>query len=281
MSEPTPATAPAPVPEAPRPRVAWQPFTPKGIAAFAVAKFPRLFLLQVIVALIAAGAVVWFLRGVWFPAVRESIRNLPTSGAVRAGQLDLGDFAVERLVTNRFLTFALDLQTERRHTFSADVFVVLRRAHFEVCSLFGCADFNYPTRDAPFNRLELEAQWGAWEPVLLGIAAVATGLALIFTWWLLAALYFLIAWTLAFFCDRELTPGGSWRLCGAALLPGALLLTAGVVGYAFGAVDLIRLLIIAIVHVVLPCVMIIFGVLALPRVTGKFLGNPFATGAGL
>src|SRR5215208_3548455 len=120
MSELTPATAPAPVPEVPRPPVAWQPFTPKGIAAFADAKLGRLFLLQVIVALLAGSAVGWFLWGVWRPSVREAIQNLPAIGAIRSGELDIGESGVERLVTNRFLTFAIDAQSSRRHSFSAD-----------------------------------------------------------------------------------------------------------------------------------------------------------------
>jgi hypothetical protein len=271
-----PAPSSNPVPATPRPAVAWQPFTPKGIAAFAAAKPGRLFLLQVIVALLAATAVVWFLWAVWCPSEREAIQNLPTTGAIRSGELDIGESAVERLVTNRFLTFAIDAQSSRRHSFSADVFVVFRRANYEVCSLFGCASFYYPTRNAPFNRLELEAKWGAWEPVLLGIAAAVTALALLFAWWLLATFYCVFVWTFAFCSDRQLTLGGSWRLCSAALLAGALLLTAGVVAYGLSALDLIHLLIVAILHVVVPWVLIILAVLALPPVTRKLSANPFA-----
>lgn len=273
-----PAPSSNPVPETPRPPVAWQPFTPKGIAAFADAKVGRLFLLQVIVALLAAGAVVWFLWGVWSPSVREAIQNLPAAGAIRSGELDIGEFAAERLVTNRFLTFAIDAQSSRRHSFSADVFVVFRRSNYEVCSLFGCASFYYPTHNAPFNRLELEAKWGAWEPVLLGIAAAATALALLFTWWLLATLYCLFVWTFAFCSDRQLTLGGSWRLCGAALLAGALLLTGGIVAYGLSALDLIHLLIAAILHVVVPWALIIFAVFARPATISKLSTNPFSTG---
>jgi hypothetical protein len=275
MAEPTPATALA-VPEAPRLPVAWQPFTPKGIAAFADAKPGRLFVLQVIVALLAATAVVWFLWSVWCPSVREAIQNLPPTGVIRAGELDIGASAVQRLVTNRFLTFAIDAQSSQRHSFSADVFVVFRRSNYEVCSLFGCASSHYPTPVAPFNRLELEAKWGAWEPVLLGIAGAASALAFLFTWWLLTTLYCPFVWLLAFFCDRKLTFGGSWRLCGAALLAGALLLTAGVVAYGLAALDLIRLLILAVLHVVIPWVLIIFAVLARPATTAKLSTNPFA-----
>jgi hypothetical protein len=274
MSEPTPVSAPA-VSEKPRRAVAWQPFTPRGIAAFATTGFGRLFLLQVIFALLAAATVIWFLRTTWFPAVREAIRNLPPTGAIRSGHLGLGKLPAERLVTNRFLTFAVDVDSSRRHSFAADVFVVFRHRHFEVCSLFGCADFGYPTRDSPFNRLELEAKWGAWEPVLLGMAATATALGLIFIWWILASLYFLFVWILAFFLDRQLRLGGSWRLCGAALLPGAFLLTAGTVGYGTGVIDLIRWLIVFLLHILVPWGLIIFAVLALPGVMAKLGGNPF------
>src|SRR5213593_3424449 len=107
MSEPTPAPAPAPKPETLPTPAAWQPFTPRGIAAFASASFGRLFTLQVIVAVLAAGAVMWFLSTVWFPVVREAIKNLPEQGAIRAGQLELPAVGSERLVTNRFLTLAV------------------------------------------------------------------------------------------------------------------------------------------------------------------------------
>lgn len=274
MSEPIPAPAPAPTTEPKRP-VAWQPFTPRGIAAFAPASFGRLFVFQTIVALLAAGAVVWFLLTVWFPVVRESIGNLPGNGAIRSGSLEASDWRGERLATNRFLTFAIDTETGLPHSFSADMFVVFRRSHYDVCSLFGCASFVYPVANAPFDRLELKAKWGAWEPILLGIAAIGTALSLLFAWWILASLYFLFVWIFAFFSDRQLTLGGSWRLCGTALLSGAILLTAAVVAYGFGALDLIRLVIAAILHIIVPWVLIVFATLALPRVATRAGPNPF------
>ena len=287
MSEPTPDpasgqspaanNASAKKPDPPRPPFAWQPFTPKGIAAFAGATFGRLFIVQVVVALLAAGAVVWFLSAVWFPGVEEAIRNVSGDGAVRAGHLDITGQMTERLVTNRFLTFAIDTQSQKAHAYSADVFVVLRSGYYEVCSLFGCRTFRYPVQSTAFNRLELEARWGAWKPFLLGIAAVVVIFSLLFSWWLLATIYFLFVRTFAFFADREVTFGGSWRLCGAALLAGAVLLIAGVVGYGFGVVDVVRLLLIAVLHVIAPWVLIIFATRALPRVTAKIPKNPFAS----
>lgn len=274
-----PAPAPPAEPAAPPQPVAWQFFTPRGIAAFAPATFGRLFIFQVLVALICGGAIVWFLYHAWCPAIRESIRNLAGEGAIRADVLEVPGFSMQRLVTNRFLTLAMDLETERRHTYSADVFVVLRRAHIEVCSLVGCAMLKYPVREAPFTRLELEADWGAWEPFLLGIAGAAAAFAVLFSWWLLATACFLFVRTLAFFSDRALTLGGSWRLCGAALLAGAMLLALGMVGYGTGVIDLITLALVAALHFVVPWILIVFATLALPPVSAKSPSNPFQSTA--
>ena len=270
----SPEPAPAPTVDTARPR-AWQPFTPKGIATFASASFGRLFAFQVLVALLAGGVVVWFLWTVWFPIARESIRNLAGEGAIRAGSLDLPGFGMQRLATNRFLTLAIDVDSDRRHDYSADVFMVLRRSHVDVCSLFGCAVRPYPVREAAFTRLELEAQWGAWQPFLLGIAGITVAFVALFSWWILATLYFLFARLLAFFQDRALTLGGSWRLCSAALLAGTVFLLAGVVGYGLSVVNLIPLLLLASLHLVIPWGLIILAVLALPRTTPK-PANPFA-----
>jgi hypothetical protein len=259
--------------------MAWQPFTPKGIAAFAGATFGRLFIVQMVVALLAAGAVVWFLSTVWFPAAEEAIRNVSGDGAVRAGQLEITGQTTERLVTNRFLTLAIDTQSNKAHAYSADAFVVLRSGYYEVCSLFGCRSFRYPVQSTVFNRLELEARWGAWKPFLLGIAAVGVIFSLLFSWWLLATIYFLFVRTFAFFADREVTFGGSWRLCGAALLAGAVLLIAAIVGYGFGVVDLVKLLVILVLHVIGPWVLIVFATRALPRIAAKIAKNPFASTA--
>ena len=67
---------------------AWQPLTVRGVAAFARASLGRLLLVQFIVALLAAGTVVWFLHKAWFPTIGEAIRQLPPQGEIRSGRLD-------------------------------------------------------------------------------------------------------------------------------------------------------------------------------------------------
>jgi len=66
-----------------KPPFAWQPITPRGVAAFARASWGRVLLVQFLCALAAATAVVWFLETAWFPAVTEAIRQLPPPGCPR------------------------------------------------------------------------------------------------------------------------------------------------------------------------------------------------------
>src|SRR6185369_12402935 len=91
---------------------AWQPLTPRGVAAFAGAKPGRLLVVQLVFAILAAGAVVWFLEVAWFPAIDEAIRHLPASGEIRAGKLVWTDDTPKRLAEGHFLALAVDLNHE-------------------------------------------------------------------------------------------------------------------------------------------------------------------------
>ena len=64
---------------------------------------------------------------------------------------------------------------------------------------------------------------------------------LMVSWACLATVYCLPAWLIGFFANRDCSLGGSWRLAGAALMPGALLMCAVIVLYGWGALDLVRL----------------------------------------
>ena len=70
-------------------RVAWLPLTPPGVAAFADAPLGRLLFVQLIFALLAASAVVWFLRTAWFPALDAAIHQLPVQGEIRDGRYSI------------------------------------------------------------------------------------------------------------------------------------------------------------------------------------------------
>jgi len=56
------------------PTFAWEPLTPRGVAAFARAKLGRLLLVQFIVALVAAASVGWFFDDGCFPTITAAIQ---------------------------------------------------------------------------------------------------------------------------------------------------------------------------------------------------------------
>ncbi|HZQ47670.1 MAG TPA: hypothetical protein VFC07_11700, partial [Verrucomicrobiae bacterium] len=88
---------------------AWEPLTPRGVAAFAWASTGRLLLVQGIVALVAALTVVWFLEQVWFPVVRQAIHRLPAEGEIGGEQLHWSGEAPVLLAQNRCLGLGVDL----------------------------------------------------------------------------------------------------------------------------------------------------------------------------
>ena len=261
---------------------AWQPITPRGVAGFARAPLRRLWLVQVIVALAVAGVGVCCLRSAWFPTITEAVAGLPEQGEIRSGALNwMGDSPV-MLAEGRFLAMAVDLEHEGEARSPADVQVEFGRRDIELFSLLGFVRFAYPARGAwAFNRTELAPWWGAWRPAVLAVTAAVVVLGLTASWALLASLYCLVPWVLAFFGDRELDLRASWRLAGAALMPGALVFAAGIAAYGLGLFDLVKLGGIGAAHLVVGWIYLIWCPFALPRrpKAGEAKANPFGTPA--
>ena len=254
-----------------------EPFTPRGVAAFAHAKFSRLLLVQFAVALIAAVSVVWFLDDSVCPVVRDAIKNLPDTGQIRSAKLDWRGDAPELLAEGRFLAFDVDLDHDDKINSTADVQIEFGQDTVWCDSLLGYTEIPYPdTGPLPFNRPELEPLWGAWKAEVLFTAAVLTAGGLLASWWLLATIYFLPVWMLGFFVNRDLNFRQSWRLAGAALLPGALLMAAGVLFYNGGFLDLVSLGFLFAAHFALGWIYLFLSQLFLPRIPEpQTKGNPF------
>jgi hypothetical protein len=143
--------------------------------------------------------------------------------------------------------------------------------------LLGYQDFSYPPDQIiSFNRTELEPLWGAWEPEWLAIALLAIVAGLMLLWAALATVYFLPVWVIGFFTNRDLNFPGSWKLAGAALMPGALLLTAAIVLYDFAALDLVQFCFLFGAHFALGWIYLFLSQLFLPRIDSTPpKGNPF------
>ena len=248
-----------------KPPFAWQPLTPSGVAAFARAPVGRLLAVQFVVAILAAATVVWFLHVAWFPTIGEAISRLPAQGEIHAGNLDWHTNSPAMLAEGQFLAFTVDLQHTGEARSPAHIQVELGQHDFEVFSLLGFLQRAYhPGWIVPVNQPELAPWWGAWAPAILGITAGLVILCLMVTWAVLATVYALPAWLLAFFANRDLSLGGGWRLAGAALMPGALLMTAAIFCYGSGAFDLVRLALAVGAHLVLGWVYLVLASLRVP-----------------
>ncbi|HEY3932171.1 MAG TPA: hypothetical protein VGM58_07360 [Verrucomicrobiae bacterium] len=256
---------------------AWEPLTPRGVAAFAGAKFSRLFLVQFIFALLATASVVWFLDDSCFPVIRAAIQKLPDAGEISAGKLDWHGDSPQSLAEGKFLALDIDLNHSGQIRSTADVQVEFGEESVRIFSLLGYAEFFYPqNRFAPFNRTELEPLWGAWTAEILFIAAAVTIIGLLLSWWLLATLYFLPVWIFGLFSNRDLNFRASWKLSGAALMPGALLMAGGVLLYDFNFLNLVQFGFVFAAHFVLGWIFLFVSLLFVPRISeAKPKGNPF------
>ena len=265
-----------------KPPFAWQPLTPRGVAAFARASFGRLLVVQFIIALLAAAAVVWFLHEAWFPTIGEAISQLPPQGEIRSGSLDWRGNSPARLAERRFLAITVDLKHGGQARSPAHVQIEFGQRDINIFSLLGFVQLAYPRGwVVAFNRAELIPWWGAWSPPILAIVAGLVVVGLMLTWALLATVYCLPVWLLGFFANRDLSLCGSWRLAGAALMPGALVLTAVLCCYGSGALDLIRLAAAGAAHLVIGWAYLIAGPLRCPSqpAAAAVKENPFTASA--
>lgn len=258
---------------------AWQPLTPRGVAAFAGAPLSRLLLVEFIFAMVTAAAVAWFLHTDWFPIISEATRQLPARGEIRGGRLNWTANSPQVLAEGNFLAFTVDLDHGGSVRLPAHLQVEFGREDVRLFSLLGYAACPYPGNwIIVFNRSELEPWWGAWEPAIAWITAGLVVAALMAGWTLLASLYCLAVWLTGFFANRNLNLRASWKIAGAALMPGALLMIAGIVFYGAGALDLVKLGVISGAHVVLSWIYVLASPLLAPRLAAVAAtrSNPFA-----
>ena len=257
---------------------AWEPLTPRGVAAFARARLGRLLVVQFIVAVLAAIAVDCFLDMECFPTINAAIRQLPEQGDIRASRLNWHGESPVLLAEGGFLAFDVDLEHAGQIHSSAQVQIEFGGETVRVFSLLGYREWNYPPGwIVAFNRTDLEPLWDAWKPDILGIATGVVIVGLMLSWAFLATVYFFPVWLICFFADRDLNFRQSWRLAGAALIPGALLLTAAIAFYAVGALDLIQMSSAVGAHLVLGWIYLFISPLFLQRVSPSEKRNPFLT----
>jgi hypothetical protein len=260
------------------PKFAWEPLTPRGVAAFARASFERLFVVQSIFALIAAAAVVWFLSDGIFPVVDSAIENLPDMGSIHGGKLDWRDDSPLLLAEGRILALGVDLEYGGQQRSPADFQFEFGRDSVVIYSLFGEGELDYPPQYLiAANRRDARPAWDAWSPNILAVAAIGTFFGLLLTWALLATVYCLPVWLVCFFANRDLNLRASWKLAGAALMPGAAVVSASLVLYELGAMDLVQFCFAFGMHLVIGWVYLFLSPMFLNRAQPAEKKNPFVT----
>lgn len=265
--------------DAPSPSSAWQPITPAGVAAFAYAPLRRLLLVQFVVALLVGLAAAWFAYDAYVPVIDEVILRLPASGEMKAQELRWGGESPTMLGENRFLALSVDLQGSAKLRSTAHFQIEFSRRDVAIHSLFGYLGLPYPTGwQMAANREVLEPAWGAWRPMVLVLILLGVAASLMAIWFLLATLWALPIWIYAQWLGRQLSLRGSWRLSGAALMPGALLMVAALSCYDLGVIDLAPMVVVFLAHLILGWIYLGWSPRCLRRKepAGHVSQNPFA-----
>lgn len=271
MSQPADGSSP--------PAVAWQPLTFGGVATFATAGWVKLLLAGFAAAAVFGVSLIWFVHRDYSPVILDAIQKMPESARVANGRLQ--DVPGPLISESKWLAIAVTPETSSEIGQGADVQFQLRQTDFCVNSIFrpdwGLA-FGYdPGSSLNLGRSALEPWWGAWRPVLLAGTGLIAVVLILISWTVLAAVYMAPAKFLAWWADRRLTWRGAWKLCFAAMAPGALVMAFAVFLYGWRAIDLVQLSFFWIAHLVMGWVYAGGGVLSSPKLfPAAAARNPFA-----
>ena len=262
-----------------RPPRAWQPLTFRGVAAFSLASAARVYLVQFVVLLLAVACLLEALELTWWPAVHTAIRNLPETGRVHRGELDWHGEPLTVLTDSQALAILIDAADRRESGQIADLQIEFGKKEFRLRTFTGVATIDFePVWGFPLNRVELVPWWGAWKPAIVALTALLAALAIAASWVLLATLYTIPLRLVAWLAKRHVTLGGCWRIAAISLLPGALLVSLGLLAYGFFRLPILVLVGIHLAHLVLGWVYSLAAVFHLDTnamVAAAAAANPF------
>lgn len=221
-------------------------------------------------------ALVWLLTDGVFPTVEATIENLPDMGSIHGGRLDWRDDSPLILGEGNILAVSVDLEHGGSLHSPADFQLEFGRDSVRVFSLFGEAEMDYPhAYTIAANVRDARPAWGAWAPNVLALVAIGTFFGLLLVWAVLATLYCLPVWLICFFANRDLNLFASWRLAGAALMPGCALLSLAVLLYDWRAFDLVQLCFAFGMHLIIGWIYLFISPLFLNRTLPAEKKNPF------
>ena len=241
------------------------PSTFGGVAAVALRPFGCLLFWQIAVATAAAFVVAWSASIAWAKGFHRAALAVPSEGLIEQGRLQWPDRRAVVLHEDGFVSLVIDPEARRDAGLASDVGLSLEGRGIAARSVLGWISIPYPPEfRLRLNRVEATGLVAAWRvPVLIGLG-FAVFFGLILAWWSLTTLYGILLWAFGGPVRRDLSFTEGWRLAGAALLPGAVLMTAAIGLYANRQLGIVGLLLAMPVHIVLGWLYCLGGLAAIP-----------------
>ena len=247
-----------------RPKEAWQPLTFSGVARFAVVSRWRLLTVELVFALMVAATVVWFVQQAWVPVIDKSIQHMPATGEIRGGRLAWPSGAVVEQ-EGPFMRIDVRPGGFSNVVESADLVLAFGPDNLQFGSSLGLGLLPLPYPKGwiwSFNKTELEPWWGARSHMVLAGLGLLVVVALLIAWSALGLLY---AFPVKVFSVNRVDWVGARKIAVAAQLPGALVMTVGIVLYSLKQIDLVALLTVWGVHLVVPWVYLMCSPVLAPK----------------
>jgi len=235
-----------------------------GVARFAVASRGRLLMVELVFALMVAVTVVWFVQQAWVPVIDKAIRQMPPTGEIRGAHLAWPSGAVLQQ-EGPFMRIDVRPGGFTNVVESADLVLAFDASRLQVGSSLGLGllTLPYPTGwILSFNKTELVPWWGAHSHMVLAGFGLLVVLMLLFAWSALGLLYM---FPVKVFSVNRVDWVGARKIAIAAQMPGALVMSIGIVLYGLKQLDLVALLIVWGVHLVLPWVYLMFSPILAPK----------------
>ncbi|MGC8742936.1 MAG: hypothetical protein ACP5T0_03540 [Verrucomicrobiia bacterium] len=257
--------------------VAFLPVTPRAIAAgknFQTINFIAYWFFYSVVCSLAITFV--FERCV-ISSISRAINKLPQSGEIVSGKLNNWETnSNTALVEGKFVSIYVNSSDQEDSSDNADLQIVFARDELRFRSLLGWLTVKYPEQlDLPLNYKQLWPLWGAYQTAIIAAVFLSSVVFLILIWTFLAFAYSLLYIAFARVLKR-MTGGksGAFKIAGASLIPGALIMTFGLLTYSFGYIDLITLLIVFCSHILIAWIYLFLSLFSLPKIP-EDKENPF------
>ncbi|MDB6037381.1 MAG: hypothetical protein JWM99_1222, partial [Verrucomicrobiales bacterium] len=222
--------------------------------------------MQMIVAFAAGATVMFYFQRSWFPVITTTIEQLPRQARWDHRLLQWPTQPKPAaLAHNPLAAIVLDWSLSGRAGQLSDVQVEFGSTHWRVRSLLGYSEFHYAEGRFELENAIVKPAWEAWKPAGLAFVGITAAIGIFCSWILLATLGAPIAKLIGFFANRDLSLGQAWKLCGAALMPGAIVFTIALVLYSILRLNLFGLLLAFVIHLSLDLFYMLLAPCRLPK----------------